>query len=158
MIEKGINGICTLLDEECKVPKGTDEGFLNRLDTAHGRNPFYRTYEFHSSSYFNIRRLSDSKYNESSFFIQELKETLSPTNLLSLSCHKNDLIYCNIRAQQERSRHLLHWTLRRPRPLRRHGLAREEQVPSSFLPFSSFCQFSTLLLFFCNRFLEMNFT
>lgn len=43
MIEKGLNGICTLLDEECKVPKGTDEGFLNRLDAAHSRNPFFGT-------------------------------------------------------------------------------------------------------------------
>jgi myosin heavy subunit len=44
MIEKKMGGMITLLDEEGKVPKGTDEGFIGRLDKQHGRNMHYSTF------------------------------------------------------------------------------------------------------------------
>jgi myosin heavy subunit len=34
-------GIIALLDEECLLGKGTDVGFLEKVDQAHGKHPFY---------------------------------------------------------------------------------------------------------------------
>lgn len=42
LIEKAGRGILAMLDEECKVPKGTDQGFLERTDNTHKRNPCFR--------------------------------------------------------------------------------------------------------------------
>lgn len=41
LIEKQPRGILGLLDEECKVPKGTDETYLLKVSTTHGRNPCF---------------------------------------------------------------------------------------------------------------------
>jgi hypothetical protein len=41
LIEKSGRGILSMLDEECKVPKGADEGFLQRCEKAHARNPYF---------------------------------------------------------------------------------------------------------------------
>jgi hypothetical protein len=41
LIEKTGRGILAMLDEECKVPKGTDTGFLERVDASHRRNPCF---------------------------------------------------------------------------------------------------------------------
>lgn len=42
LIDKKTSGIISLLDEEGKVPKGTNEGFLGRLDKQHSRNIAYQ--------------------------------------------------------------------------------------------------------------------
>jgi myosin heavy subunit len=34
-------GVLTLLDEETKFPKGTDETWLGKLDSAFEKRPFY---------------------------------------------------------------------------------------------------------------------
>ncbi|KAJ3022098.1 cytochrome c oxidase subunit 1 [Thoreauomyces humboldtii] len=41
LIESKPAGILSLLDEETKFPKGTDESWLSKLDTSHIKHPFY---------------------------------------------------------------------------------------------------------------------
>jgi myosin heavy subunit len=41
LIEKNATGIVSLLDEEGRVPRGSDTGFLGRLDKQHSRNMMY---------------------------------------------------------------------------------------------------------------------
>ncbi|KAJ3153343.1 cytochrome c oxidase subunit 1 [Geranomyces michiganensis] len=41
LIEAKPAGILSLLDEETKFPKGTDESWLSKIDAAHAKQPFY---------------------------------------------------------------------------------------------------------------------
>eukprot|EP00163_Fabomonas_tropica_P023567 TRINITY_DN4092_c0_g1_i1.p1 TRINITY_DN4092_c0_g1~~TRINITY_DN4092_c0_g1_i1.p1 ORF type:complete len:1363 (+),score=391.36 TRINITY_DN4092_c0_g1_i1:958-5046(+) len=44
LIEKSPGGIIALLDEECKMQKGTDEQFANRLHSTNPDNPYLKRY------------------------------------------------------------------------------------------------------------------
>ncbi|TPX58441.1 hypothetical protein PhCBS80983_g03113 [Powellomyces hirtus] len=67
LIESKPAGILSLLDEETKFPKGTDDSWLAKLDTTHIKHPFYikaRT----QKGVFGVRHYAgDVTYNVSSF-------------------------------------------------------------------------------------------
>jgi myosin heavy subunit len=46
LIEKHGRGLLSLLDEECKVPKGNDAGFLEKANKQHSRNTAFGVFFF----------------------------------------------------------------------------------------------------------------
>eukprot|EP01012_Entosiphon_sulcatum_P015936 TRINITY_DN20907_c0_g1_i1.p1 TRINITY_DN20907_c0_g1~~TRINITY_DN20907_c0_g1_i1.p1 ORF type:complete len:1208 (+),score=293.55 TRINITY_DN20907_c0_g1_i1:161-3784(+) len=68
-------GILAMLDEECALGKGTDEGFLQKLGDQHGKHPFFEKKKLAKTSFIVKHYAGDVSY-EVAGFLDKNRDTL----------------------------------------------------------------------------------
>eukprot|EP00515_Schizochytrium_aggregatum_P020736 CAMPEP_0202100776 /NCGR_PEP_ID=MMETSP0965-20130614/3344_1 /ASSEMBLY_ACC=CAM_ASM_000507 /TAXON_ID=4773 /ORGANISM="Schizochytrium aggregatum, Strain ATCC28209" /LENGTH=679 /DNA_ID=CAMNT_0048669449 /DNA_START=1 /DNA_END=2037 /DNA_ORIENTATION=- len=79
LIEKKPVGVLLMLDEECLVPEGSNEKFMNKLESQHSRNVKFQTdkhRKMHNKLAFEIDHYAGIVKYDSSQFMEKNKDTL----------------------------------------------------------------------------------
>jgi myosin-5 len=93
MIE-GKMGILSLLDEESRLPSGTDQGYCNKLYTTFDKPPFkdyFKKPRFSNSAFTVVHYAHDVQY-ESEGFLDKNKDTVPDEHLVLLQSSKFDFL------------------------------------------------------------------
>lgn len=69
-------GILGLLDEECRMPKGSDEGFINKLYATLKDHPFFAKPRFAGAA-FVVKHYAQDVCYEAAGFLEKNKDTIS---------------------------------------------------------------------------------
>lgn len=91
LIDKKTSGIISLLDEEGRVPKGTNEGFLGRLDKQHSRNISYQHHPKDKDAFCIVHFAGTVKYKIDNF-LEKNKDTLNVDLVKAMKSSPNELI------------------------------------------------------------------
>lgn len=77
-------GILDLLDEECKMPKGSDENWHRKLVTQHGKHPDFSTRKLASASTFLINHFAEKVEYTTDGFLEKNRDTVLEDQLKML--------------------------------------------------------------------------
>jgi myosin heavy subunit len=91
LVERKNMGVITILDEECRFPKGTDLTFLEKLHTHHAKDPSYEQPKL-SKSTFIIRHYAGDVSYEVDGFLEKNRDTLQEELLDLLRSSGNTFI------------------------------------------------------------------
>lgn len=89
LIKKRPHGIMPLLDEELRVPRGSDKGFIGKLHEAHSRNRVYKRF-LKNPQFFVVKHYAGEVLYDSDGFLEKNRDTLT-SDLMDLvqSSHHN---------------------------------------------------------------------
>lgn len=91
LIERKL-GVLSLIDEESRFPKGTDESMLGKLHSAHGTNDFYVRPRL-ANNKFGIRHYAGEVLYDSDGFLDKNRDALREDILGLLKESSNDFVY-----------------------------------------------------------------
>ena len=100
MVGKG--GISALLDEECALGKGSDEGFLHKIVDAHSDNAFFLKKTLSKTS-FVIHHYAGSVSYETENFLEKNRDTLKDAMKVAMRASSNPFFAELLPAPVERS-------------------------------------------------------
>ena len=78
MIEKKPSGIMPMIDEECVVPKGTDDTLLQKLQDTHRKNVFWGKAPKGTKSIFVVNHYAGGVSYDVKFFLDKNRDQLQP--------------------------------------------------------------------------------
>eukprot|EP01047_Picozoa_sp_COSAG01_P016406 COSAG01_NODE_840_length_13184_cov_18.465724_5_plen_1561_part_00 len=78
MIEKKPKGIFPMCDEECVVPKGTDDTLLQKLQDTHRKNPFWGKAPKKTKTVFVVNHFAGGVPYNIENFLEKNRDTLQP--------------------------------------------------------------------------------
>ena len=82
-------GILGLLDDECKIGTGTDEGFLDKLSSMCGKNPFFERKPMMKTS-FTVKHYAGNVTYQVKNFLEKNRDTLKDDFKLLFRTASND--------------------------------------------------------------------
>eukprot|EP00013_Stygamoeba_regulata_P023515 CAMPEP_0177666056 /NCGR_PEP_ID=MMETSP0447-20121125/21382_1 /TAXON_ID=0 /ORGANISM="Stygamoeba regulata, Strain BSH-02190019" /LENGTH=1567 /DNA_ID=CAMNT_0019172187 /DNA_START=105 /DNA_END=4808 /DNA_ORIENTATION=- len=96
LIEQKPHGVMIVLDDEIGVPRGSDAGFLNKINQKHGRsspNPHPNFSQMmKSQTDFTINHYAGAVVYDSTGYLEKNRDTLNADLQLLLYCSKNSLL------------------------------------------------------------------
>eukprot|EP00002_Diphylleia_rotans_P034220 TRINITY_DN7338_c0_g1_i3.p1 TRINITY_DN7338_c0_g1~~TRINITY_DN7338_c0_g1_i3.p1 ORF type:complete len:1175 (-),score=252.33 TRINITY_DN7338_c0_g1_i3:6-3530(-) len=99
LIEKKVTGILSLLDEESRLPKGTNQTFTKRVHTTYPNHPYLKapkvskTQTLRADEGFSIRHFAGQVlYNTTTGFLEKNNDSLHDDLKLLLSVSESDFI------------------------------------------------------------------
>lgn len=91
LIEKKV-GVLSLIDEESRFPKGTDDSLLEKLHSSHADNSFYLKPKV-ANKRFGIRHYAGEVYYKTEGFLEKNRDTFRDDLLNLLQNSRSDFIY-----------------------------------------------------------------
>ena len=91
MIEKKPSGLLLALDEEIKVPKGSDLTWLAKMHKTHGSNERYQK-PIKGASHFEIKHYAGDVLYDATGFLEKNNDTLFDGQLLMLKATSSPLM------------------------------------------------------------------
>ncbi|CAF1188386.1 unnamed protein product [Adineta steineri] len=85
-------GILDLLDEECKMPKGSDENWNRKLVTQHGKHPDFLTKKLAANSSFIINHFAEKVEYSIDGFLEKNRDTVLEDQLKMLKESEFDFV------------------------------------------------------------------
>eukprot|EP00759_Apiculatamorpha_spiralis_P035639 PhF_6_TR36299/c0_g1_i1/m.52982/K12559/MYO10; myosin X len=87
----GKGGLMAILDEESSLAKGSDMGFLEKIEQAHNKNPFFEKKKLAKSS-FIVKHYAGNVSYEIHGWLEKNRDTLKDAMKLVMRASKNPLI------------------------------------------------------------------
>ncbi|CAF1195423.1 unnamed protein product [Rotaria sp. Silwood1] len=85
-------GILDLLDEECKMPKGSDENWHRKIVTQHGKHPDFLTKKLTANSTFIINHFAEKVEYSIDGFLEKNRDTVLEDQLKMLKESELDFV------------------------------------------------------------------
>lgn len=92
LIENKPGGILTLLNEECVLPRGSDQSFLDKLLQQHAKHPFFIKPKVQKKPHFIIRHYASEVSYVVTDFLNKNKDRLYPHLVDRLTKSKNNFV------------------------------------------------------------------
>jgi len=103
LIEKKPIGVISLLDEECRFPKGTDLTWLEKMHTNYGKHPFYEKPRTSRDTFIIRHYAVEVSYNVAGF-LDKNRDTLQEELMELLYDSKDEFVaslFADIKAEKE---------------------------------------------------------
>ena len=99
------NGIFKMLDEECMLPKGSDNSFNRKLNKKFSNHPFYLTKKINADQYLGIKHYAGNIFYSTKLFCNKNMNLISPEifsfiksiNFPQSICNDNDINFSRIK-------------------------------------------------------------
>lgn len=91
LITKKPDGILPLLDEELRVPKGSDKGFVGKLHERQGKNKVYKRF-LKNPDFFIVKHYAGDVVYDTQNFLEKNRDTLTMDLLEAVMQSKNKLL------------------------------------------------------------------
>lgn len=93
LLEKPPSSIFSILEDECTVPKGSDQGFCNKIfSTNGGKNPSLSPIDRRNPHLFGVRHYAGEVVYDCKNFVDKNKDTVNPNIPAVLATSQNSIL------------------------------------------------------------------